>query len=63
MWKALIETDLFNELKNKNYEEIELTDGEILNILPDGTLVFDRFNYIDYSYYGRLFYWRDLYGQ
>ena len=52
LWKALVETDLFYELKNRNYEEIKLSDGEILNILPDGTLVFDKFNYIDHSYYG-----------
>lgn len=57
LWKALVETDLFYELKNKNYEEVELSDGEILNILPDGALVFDKFNYTDYSYYGQCHWW------
>lgn len=57
LWKALIETDLFQELKDGAYESIKITDGDILNILPDGTLVYDKFDFIDYSYYGRCNWW------
>ena len=57
MWKALVETDLFQELKDGAYESIKITDGDILNILPDGTLVYDKFDFIDYSYYGRCNWW------
>ncbi len=55
--KALVETDLFNELKSGSYEDIKITDGDILNILPDGTLIYDKFDYTDYSYYGRCHWW------
>ncbi len=57
LWKALVETDLFGELKSGNYENIKIIDGDILNILPDGTLVYDNFDYTDYSYYGRCHWW------
>lgn len=57
LWKALIETDLFYELKSGKYENVKITDGDILNILPDGTLVYDRFNYIDYSSFKSCRWW------
>ncbi|MGN0150275.1 MAG: class II glutamine amidotransferase [Clostridia bacterium] len=57
LWKALIETDLFYELKRRKYEDVKITDGDILNILPDGTLVYDRFNYIDYSGFKSCHWW------
>lgn len=57
LWRALIETDLFCELKNGEYENVKIIDGDILKILPDGTLVYDKFNYTDYSGYGRCNWW------
>lgn len=57
LWRALIETDLFEELKNGKYEKVNITGGDILNILPDGTLVYDKFDYTDYSNYGRCNWW------
>lgn len=57
LWKALIETDLFCELKSGNYENIQITDGDILNILPNGKLVYNKFEYSDYSNVGRCNWW------
>ncbi len=45
LWKALVDTELFDELKGGNYEKVQITDGDILNILPDGNLVYDKFEY------------------
>lgn len=52
LYKALVDTKLFDEIKTGNFEEIPIHEGDILNILPDGTVVNDKFDYIDYSYYG-----------
>lgn len=57
LWKALIETDLFQELKDGIYESIKITDGDILHILPNGELVYSKFNFTDYSGYGRCNWW------
>ena len=57
LWRALIETNLFRELKDGAHENIKISDGDILNILPDGTLVYDKFNYTDYSDYGYRNWW------
>lgn len=51
LWKALIETDLFSELKKGNYEQINISCGDILCIQSDGTLTYDKFDYMD-SYMG-----------
>ena len=47
LWKALIDTDLFDELREGNYEDIPLHNGDILNIHPDGNLKYYKFNYRD----------------
>ncbi len=57
LWKALVETNLFDELKNGKYEDIKISDGDILRILSDGTLVYDKFNYTDYSGFGCCNWW------
>lgn len=57
LWRALIETNLFRELKDGAHENIKISDGDILNILPDGTLVYDKFNYTDCSNYGYRNWW------
>ena len=49
LWKALIETDLFIDIKDNNYEQIKISDGDILRISPQGKLDYDKFNFIDYS--------------
>lgn len=57
LYKALVETKLFEEIKKGAFEEIEINSGEILNILPDGTIVHDKFDYTDYSYFGHCQWW------
>lgn len=57
LWKALIETDIFDELKNGNYKEVPVSCGDILNILPDGNIVYDKFKYTEYSGYGNCRWW------
>ena len=32
LWKALVDTELFRDLKCGDYEDIEIQDGEILKI-------------------------------
>lgn len=57
LYKALVDTELFTEIKKGAFEEIEINSGDILNILPDGSIVYDKFNYTDYSYFGNCHWW------
>ena len=57
LYKALVETKLFAEIKKGAFEEIEINSGDILNILSDGTIVYDKFEYIDNSYFGHCQWW------
>lgn len=57
LYKALVETKLFAEIKKGAFEEIEISSGDILNILPDGTIVYDKFDYTDYSYFEHCQWW------
>ena len=43
LYKALIETKMFDEIKQGRFEEIQMEMGDILNILPDGTMVYTCF--------------------
>ena len=47
LWKGLIETEIFDELKSRGFEEIPVQSGDILNILPDGNIVYSKFDYKD----------------
>ena len=49
LFKALVDTPLFRELKMGDYEEIPISSGEILLITPDGTLERSRFHFSDYD--------------
>ena len=52
LWKALINTELFQQLKNGAFEEIVLNEGQILKIYPNGKLEYADFKYSDcYSSY------------
>ncbi len=61
LWKALIETGLFDELKGGKYDEIKTKEGDILKICPDGTIKKYEFEYSyfcgrdwwDYGFYHR----------
>ena len=48
LYKSLVCTSLFNEIKNGNFGEIKIEEGDILRIKPDGNILKDTFNYTDY---------------
>ena len=49
LFKALVDTPLFQELKKGDYEEISICSGEILLITPDGTIERSAFHFKDYG--------------
>ena len=49
LWKALIETDLFEDLKESRYEVVPITRGTILKISPNGKLEYSTFEYQEYK--------------
>lgn len=55
--KTKVETDIFDELKNGNFEEVPVHCGDILNILPDGNIVYSKFDYKGYCGYGFKDWW------
>lgn len=57
LYKALVDTKLFDEIKKGAFDEIEINSGDILNLLPDGSIVCDKFNYSDYSCFSRCNWW------
>lgn len=57
LYKALVDTKLFNEIKKGAFDEIEINSGDILNLLPDGNIVCDKFNYSDYSSFSSCNWW------
>ena len=54
LYKALVDTKLFEVLKIGDYEEIPIEEGEILKIRPDGKLERHHFHY---SYYKSKGWW------
>jgi len=54
LFKALVDTPLFHELKMGDYEELSLCSGEILMIKSDGTTEQSRFQF---SHYGGQNWW------
>ncbi|HCB95518.1 MAG: hypothetical protein ACI4DY_06320 [Monoglobaceae bacterium] len=57
LFKALVGTKLFAEIKKGAFEEFDINPGDILSISPDGTIVYDKFNYKDYSCFGNCNWW------
>ena len=57
LWKGLIETEIFDELKSGGFEEIPVHSGDILNILPDGNIVYSKFDYKDCCGVGFINWW------
>lgn len=55
LYKALVDTKLFDEIKSGDFEEIPIKMGEIIKIAPDGTLTSDEFEYMEYC--GNLHWW------
>ena len=52
LWKALITTFLFEDVKANKYEEIPIKEGEILKICNNGKIERGAFNYTDYACFG-----------
>lgn len=52
LWKALVDTELFADVQTGEYEEIEIKDGEILEITADGKIIRERFKYDVRSSFG-----------
>lgn len=50
LYKALVDTNIFEEIKKGKCEEIKVSSGDIIRILSDSTVLTDKFNYFDYSY-------------
>ena len=48
LYKSLVDTKLFNEIKSGNFEEIDIKSGDILSITTDGKIHTDKFDYKDY---------------
>ena len=59
LWKALVETDLFDELKSGDHEKVSVHSGDIIKILPDGKISYGKFDYSDYSTYRCYYNWWD----
>lgn len=45
LWRVFISTTLFNELKQHKYEEVKITEGDILKINNNGKLEYGKFKY------------------
>ena len=58
LWKALIESDLFDDVRNGKYEKIQISCGDILKISPDGQTEYGHFSYADNPLYER-YNWRN----
>lgn len=54
LYRSLIDSPLFPSLKKGEFESIEISEGDILNISPDGTIKKDAF---EYSYYSGRNWW------
>lgn len=50
LWRAVLQTDLFAEIKAGRYEKIEIDEGDILKLMPNGETERYGFEYNDYSY-------------
>jgi predicted glutamine amidotransferase len=48
LFKALVDSPLFEDLIGKNYEQMPITEGMILKIMPNGQLEQSEFQYKDY---------------
>ena len=49
LWKALVDTELFRDLKRGDYEDIEIQDGEILKISSKGKIQKTKFDFDEYG--------------
>lgn len=52
LWKALVDTELFADLQLNKYEDIDISDGEILKIYSSGQTQRGKFEFNEYASYG-----------
>lgn len=52
IWKALINTELFTDLKSAAYKSIQINEGDILKMCSNGRLEYVSFNYSGCFNYG-----------
>lgn len=52
LWKALVDTELFCDLKRGEYDDVEIQDGEILKISSKGKIKRGKFEFDEYGSYG-----------
>ena len=57
LFKSLVDTALFEDIKNGDFEEIKIRSGDILKFTMDGTITKDKFEYTDYSSWRRCSWW------
>lgn len=55
LYKSLVDTKLFNEIKSGSFEEYDINPGDILRLNTSGKILKDKFLYTDYS----SFHWWD----
>ena len=58
LYKAMVDTNLFDEIKNGRFEEIPISEGCILKIEPDGIIRSYSFDYKDYSRFSFRRWWQ-----
>ena len=58
LYKSLVDTPLFAELKEKAYDEVAISAGDILRIKPNG--VMDKSSFVFSDYYGKAWWEIDL---
>lgn len=52
LYKGLIGTDFFKDIKDGKFEELDISAGQILKITPDGALSYSTFKYVEDYLYG-----------
>ena len=53
LWRALVDSGFIPQIKNGEYTEIPITEGQILSIDRNGKLEYSEFEYDVYGYYPR----------
>jgi len=54
LWRSLIDSPIFEEVKKGDFSEVPINEGDILKICPNGELMYDKF---EYKYYGGRHWW------
>ena len=57
LFKSLVDTKLFDEIKTGAFEEIKINSGDIFKFSIDGYITKDKFKYEDYGWHSRLNWW------